>query len=206
MTVNKGYFDTNIFVGISLLRSCELFFSTFSSVKVAQKVAEEFEKWNVENFSYRFIYTDAKTRIYSNQIEVINNEIFSIEEQQYIDYVTNEIKNGINDQKDLGEIHSVIMAQLHNAPYFCTNDNKFIKNYKDRYFSELETKDFRYVLNMMHEDDDEVERYITRERKENQKMVNELKGLSNNDKYKNHNGFEDYQLKILADFKERLSE
>ncbi|WP_414047360.1 hypothetical protein ACMGE7_11640 [Macrococcus equi] len=206
MIINKGFFDTNIFVGISLLNSCELFFSTFNSVKVAQKVAEEFEKWNVENFSYRYIYTDAKVRIYSNEIEVINNASFPIEEQQYIDYITDEIKNGINDQKDLGEIHSVAMAQLHNAPYFCTNDNKFVKKYKDRYFPELETKDFRYVLKMMFADEEDIEKYIATERDENQKMEVELSNLSNNDKYKNHNGLGDHQLRRLADFKKNLSE
>lgn len=130
MTNNKGFFDTNIFVGISLLKKVELFFGEFISVKIAEQVYEEFEKWNIEDFSYRYIYTDTKNKVVSQNIEVVKLDTFNEEQLKYINYKTNEIKKGEINNNDLGEIQSVLMATLHEAPYFCTNDNKFIKKIK----------------------------------------------------------------------------
>lgn len=207
MTNNKGFFDTNIFVGISLLEKVELFFEEFISVKIAEQVYEEFEKWNIEDFSYRYIYTDTKNKVVSQNIEVVKLNTFNQNQLKYINYKTNEIKSGEINNNDLGEIHSVLMATLHEASYFCTNDNKFIKKNKENHFPELETKNLKDVLQIIHKNKSKefIEGLLENERKENKKMMKELKNISTDEKHKLHNGLDDNQLKVLNSFKNKLS-
>lgn len=207
MTNSKGFFDTNIFVGISLLNKVTSFFEKFVSVKIAEQVCDEFEKWNIDDFSYKYIYTDTINKIASREIEVVKLNTFSEDERKYISYKTDEIKNGVINNNDLGEIHSILMADIHEAPYFCTNDNNFIRKNKEKHFPNLETRDLKYVLEIMHKDasEESINDLLEEERKENKKMMNELENISFEEKHKLNNGFDDVQLKVLNGFKNTLS-
>lgn len=202
MTINKGYFDTNILVGISLLDMCQSFYEVFTQIKIAEQVSIEFDRWNIEGYSYRKIYTDVRSRIASEHIEVVENKSFSEDIQAYIDYKTDAIKSGEVSSDDLGEIHSVIMAEIHQAPYFCTNDNKFIRKHKATHFPELEIRDLSFVLKNIHGEDEElIKSLLSQEQREHQLMNQAFKKLTKQEKHKFHNGLPDEEMKKLNAFK-----
>lgn len=208
MTNSKGFFDTNIFVGISLLKKVELFFEKFISVNIAEQVYDEFEKWNIDNFSYKYIYTDTVNKVASKQIEVVELDSFDENERKYINYKTDEIKNGVINNNDLGEIHSVLMADILEAPYFCTNDNNFIRKNKEKHFPHLETKSLKDVLELIHENENEeiINGLLEEERNENKKMEDELNNISAELKYKLNNKIDTEALNKLNNFKEMLTD
>lgn len=63
------------------------------------------------------------------------------------------------------------------------------------------------ILQIIHKNKSKefIEDLLENERKENKKMVEELKSITTDEKYKLHNGLDDNQLKVLNSFKNKLS-
>lgn len=205
---NKGYFDTNILVSISLIKAVDHFYQTFPVIKICNQVKEEIEGWNIANFSYNHIYFDTKGKINDGNIKVISLHDFNLTEKQLINYQVNAIKNemgNLGTNEDLGEVHSVFMALTQGSPYFCTDDNKFVKRYRKRHFKDLHIVTFDDVLNELYEDSETHKSKRELARSENNKMTLEFEKIKSNGNRNDTSTMDDNAINTLLEYKKLLT-
>lgn len=208
MIVSRGYFDTNILVKISLINQVVSFYNLYQKINICDQVKKEIERWNIGDFSYSHIYIESFNRIQKGYINVVNLNDFSDDDKAYIEFKANDIRSEIGKVKetdDLGEIHSVLMAQIHDAPYFCTADNKFIYKCKDRHFSDLNIKTFDNVLSELFDNEVDISKMKELADKENQKMNEEFLSIKSSGKRNQKTSLENSQLEDLLKYKQKLT-
>lgn len=208
MIYNHGYFDTNILVNVSLIKEVDLFYQKFTTIKICEQVKKELKGWDIAGFNYNHIYFDTDLKIKDGNIKVISLHDFKATEQQLIDYQIANIKNemgNLGTNEDLGEIYSVCMAQIHEAPYFCTSDNKFITKYKERHFKDLHVVTFDDVLNELYEDSATQKSLKQFARSENNKMTSEFKKIKRNGNRNEISSVEEDAIYKLQELKKKLT-
>lgn len=209
MAMNKPYFDTNILLNISLIKQVEKFYSSFPLIKICERVSKEIEKWNIAEYNFAFVYFDMFHKIQSKHIEIVPLSNYTKDEQRIIEYQTRTIKRDldtIGNEKDLGEIHSVFMAQIDHSPYFCTEDNKFVRNYKERHFPDLEVKNYDYILNELFDTEEEIEynRKLTNIERKN--MDNEYDRIKQQGEVKENDTYSEEQLILFSQIIQQFNE